>query len=347
MRKLILFFLILGCIFSDEITFKDELNNTVKLKSQAKRVVSFPIPLAPFSISVDKSIDRLISINPISLDSMNNGILGKIFPNSKNLSTAGIGADFVPNVEELIRLKPDLVFQWAHMGAKIVDPMKKVGVNLALFKYGTEENAINWFNIIGKAYGKEDRVKDILEQREKFKQALIKQTKDIKDKPKVLYFIRYKSLTVPGTDTYSNYSIGLAGGKSVATHTGIKPISIEQIISYDPDIILLNNFEHNLSPKDVYNNKLLKNLKAVKNKAVYISPLGGERWDPPVPSQESPLAWIWLNRVFFGKSSFNLKEEIKDVYKMLYGYVLNEEEIKEILHYDLNKFSKDYTNILD
>ena len=91
-----------------QISFKDQDGNTVKLNEPAKRVAMFPIPLASFSMAVDRN-SRLVAINPVAKRALSEHILGRIFPDALNLSTNGIGADFTPNVEELIKLKPDFV----------------------------------------------------------------------------------------------------------------------------------------------------------------------------------------------------------------------------------------------
>ena len=86
----------------------------------------------------------------------------------------------------------------------------------------------------------------------------------------------------------NNFYINLARGQNVASDMGMfVEVGVEQIIAWDPEVILLNGFEAKLSPHDVYNNELLADVSAVKNRRVYKMPLGGYRWDPP--NQESPL----------------------------------------------------------
>ncbi len=166
MKKIfVVLFVLLVSLFSQEIEFSDERGNLIKLEKPASRVISFPIPLASFSISVDNNADKLVSIHPLAKIAIQNGILGRIFPKTLDLQTNAVGSNFVPNVEEVIRLKPDIVFQWAHMSQKIVEPLQKIGINLVLLDYGDEKNAINWFKIIGKAYDLEHKVETILKNR--------------------------------------------------------------------------------------------------------------------------------------------------------------------------------------
>jgi len=346
MKKLLFVFsFFILSVFGKNIEFYDQSNNKITLKHPAKKVVTIPIPLASLSICVDKNISRLLSINPISKEAINNGILKDIFPNSVNLSTKGINSNFMPNIEELLMLNPNLIFQWSHLGEDLITPLKNAGLNVALLKYGQEKYIQQWFEMIGKAYGLEKRVDKILKHRNDIKNRLKKLTKNIKDKPKVMYFLRFHSgLRVAGKNTFNEYSIKLSGGENISNISNFKELGIEQILKYDPEIILLNNFEQDLSPKDIYSHPLLSLTKAAKNKKVYKIPLGGTRWDPP--GQESPLMWLWLFKLTHPDlAKYDFSKEIKKAYKLFYDYEINEKQIKEILHFKQNKNSKNYKDI--
>jgi len=346
MKLILLFILSLSLIKARTIEFYDQTNTKITLKEEAKKVVTMPIPLASLSISVDKDTKRLNSINPIAKEAITNGILSKIFPTSLNLSTKAVGANFIPNIEELLKLNPDLIFQWAHFGANTIEPLKDVGLNVALVKYGKEEFIQEWFKILAKAYNQEKRVNKILEHRQSIKDKLKLLTKNLKNKPKVIYFSRIKQgLRVAGEDSFNNYSINLSGGENIKDFKSFKELGIEKILEYNPEVILLNNFEKNLNLKEVYTHSLLSLTDAAKNKKVYKVPLGGTRWDPP--GQESPLMWLWLFKLLHPNlANYNLKQEIKQSYKLLYNYEPNDKEIKRILHFDINKNSKYYKDLI-
>ena len=345
MKLIILFIFSFLSLKADHIQFYDQANRKITLKSEAKKVVTIPIPLSSLSISIDGNTSRLVSINPIAKEAIHNGILNTIFPESKNLSTKAVGANFVPNIEELLKLNPDLVFQWAHFGQSIIEPLKNAGLNVVLLKYGEEELVQEWFKILAKTYNQEERVNKILKHREKVKYRLKILTKNVKSKPKVLYFLRMKQkLMVAGEESFNNYSINLTGGENIMGFKKFKELNIEKIIEYNPEVILLNNFESKLTLKEVYSHPLLSLTDAAKNKQVYKLPLGGERWDPP--GQESPLMWLWLFKILHPNlANYDLKNEIKEAYKLLYNYEINENEIKNILHFNINKNSKYYKRL--
>ena len=228
-----------------QISFKDQDGNTVKLNEPAKRVAMFPIPLASFSMAVDNGNSRLVTINPVAKRALSEHILGRIFPDALNLSTNGIGADFTPNVEELIKLKPDFVMQWGHAGSDIVEPLRKAGVNLAIINYrGNEQNTLEWFNILSHAYDQKARVDEILEHRKNIRERVqnyaAKLAKSGAKTPKILsFFGRAKGYQTNGDGTYQHYMIKLIGAQNAVNFKGSKILSTEQIIASKPDIIIL------------------------------------------------------------------------------------------------------------
>src|SRR3546814_19934046 len=73
-------------------------------------------------------------------------------------------------------------------------------------------------------------------------------------RPRVLYLQRFLSgLKVGGKDTYMDFAIDLAGGANPAAElSGWTAVNVEQVIAWDPEVILLNNFEDGRTPQDVY-----------------------------------------------------------------------------------------------
>ena len=269
------------------------------------------------------------------------GMLGKMIKDAVSIPAGGIGEDFTPNIEELLKLSPDLVVQWGMRGEKIIEPLRKVGLNVALVNLsGTEEDPLFWFGMLGKIYEKEQRAEQILQNRVEVRAKIENFVKGLSKKPKVLFiFGRDKSYEAAGGGTYFDYEIKLSGGVNAANFGGFRILNKEEILAQNPDVILLSNFDE-LTPRDFFNDKILKNVKAVKQKAVYKMPLGGDMWEPP--TGESHLGWAWFSVLFSGAAHINLKDEMKKSYKLLYDYDLSDDEIAQILRFDLNGESKFY-----
>tara|TARA_A100001388_G_C28716041_1_gene473868 strand:+ start:96 stop:1136 length:1041 start_codon:yes stop_codon:yes gene_type:complete len=332
---------------ADQITIVDQRDRKVTLDGEAERVVTIPIPAASMFISVDGGTERLVGMHQLSKTAIKDRILQRFYPDAMSIPSniTRKGFSFVPNVEELLALEPDLVFQWGHLNDDIIDPLVNAGLNVALIKIGPEKFTRKWLNIMGSVTGKPDKAKAMIKWRDEVMAELKSATAGIADdqKPRTLYFMNYLSkLRVAGGPSYNNFYINLAGGKNPARELGMfTEVGIEQIIAWDPEVILLNGFEAKLSPDDVYNNALLADVSAVKNRRVYKMPLGGYRWDPP--NQESPLTWLWLSMILHpDKFQWDMNGRIKSNYQFMYGQEVSADDVRNILRFDMNADAANY-----
>ncbi|MBY5343756.1 ABC transporter substrate-binding protein [Rhizobium leguminosarum bv. viciae] len=321
--------------FAEEIVFKDQGNREVRLAKAAERVVSIVIPMASTVIALDGSTRKLIGMNPTAKSAVVEGILGRIFPEAKDIPSDVTAPNFVPNVEALTAANPDLVIQWGDRGADIVAPITNAGLTTMLILYGTEELTRDYMTMAAKAIGKPERIGELVEWRDRVQKDIEAKATAIPDdkKPNVLYLGRALSdISASGTKgNYNAWSIQLAGGRDASAElNGTVSVNKEQIAAWNPDVIFLNAFEAKLDIDWVYNDPILSLTNAAKSKRVYKMPLGGYRWDPP--SQESPLSWMWTANLLHPEIfKYDLRAEMKTAYKTLYNYDLADSDIDNIL----------------
>lgn len=318
------------------ITLIDMEGREVRLPRPAERVSSIPIPMASTLIALDGSTRRLVGMNPLAKTAILEGILGRVFPQARDIPSDIAAANFVPNVEALAATRPDLVIQWGGRGNDIVRPITNAGLTTMLILYGTEENTRRYMRDVATAIGRPDRIGPLLEWRERVQQEIEAKSAAIPDaqRPRVLYLQRALSGLVAGGEgqaVYGDFSIRLTGGRNSARGLiGAMPVNREQIAAWDPQVILLNSFEDALRIDFIRNDPILSLTSAARDGRVYKLPLGGYRWDPP--SQESPLAWMWLaNLLHPNRFRFDLRAEMRTAYREFYGHTLTDVDIDEIL----------------
>ena len=321
---------------ADQITITDHENREVVLAKPAERIASIPIPMASTIIAMDGGTSKLVGMNPTAKSAIVEGVLGRIFPEAKEIPSGITAPNFIPNVEELAATNPDLVIQWADRGPDLVDPIVNAGLTALLISYGTEEKTKQYQAMVATAMGKPERAELINGWRDQVAAEMAAKSKDIPDgnRPKVLYLGRaLETLTASGDKgNYNAFYINLTGAASASANLEGQgtTISPEQIAEWNPDVILLNSFEARLGVDRVYEDPILSLTKAAQEKRVYKMPLGGYRWDPP--NQESPLTWMWLGNLMHPDIfQYDLRSEMKKAYRTLYGYDLTEEDIDGIL----------------
>ncbi|MFB9949153.1 ABC transporter substrate-binding protein [Rhizobium puerariae] len=320
---------------AEEIVFKDQENREVKLARAAQRIVSIVIPMASTVIALDGSTKKLVGMNPTAKSAVMEGILGKIFPEAKDIASDVTAPNFVPNVEALTAANPDLVIQWGGRGNDIVAPITNAGLTTMLILYGTEELTREYMTMASRALGKPERIVELVEWRDRVQKDIEARATSIPEdkRPNVLYLGRALSdISASGTKgNYNAWYIELAGGKNASAElNGTVSINREQIAQWDPEVIFLNAFEAKLNVDWVYSDPVLSLTKAAKNRRVYKMPLGGYRWDPP--NQESPLSWMWTaNLIQPDVFKYDVRAEMKTAYRTLYNYELTDADIDGIL----------------
>ena len=330
---------------SEERTLIDQYGNEVTFDAPVDRLATVPIPAAAMSVAVAGNSHALVAMHGLSKTAIVNGILGDFFPETRDIPSDIVGDGFMPNVEELLSVDPELVLQWGTRGDDIIAPIVNAGLPVVTLRYGTEEDAAQWLGMMGQILGREDRSDAILAWRSEALADMQAATGAIPDneRPRTLYFLRYlSSLRVAGTGTYNDFTINLAGGSNVAAELNrFNDVSPEQILAWDPEVILLNGFEDELSPEDVYSNPVFADVSAVRNRRVYQLPLGGYRWDPP--NQESPLTWAWAASLLHPEQfNVDIRSQIEERYALLYGQVPSEDQIDGILRMARNGGSANY-----
>lgn len=323
----------------------DQRGKETSFDGPVGRIATAIIPSPSMLAAVDGSYARIVGINESTVTANRAGIFGTIFPESKKTTTIA-GADFVPNVETVMGLEPDVVLQWADMGDEIIKPLEAAGLKVIGLTYGTQKMMETWVTLFGKLLGKDERAASLLDWMHEEDAAVTELVKPhlANGRQKVLYLKASADgfTTATGAD-YVTHWTELAGGRNVAESVSADApqVSTEQIIAWDPEVVFLSAFDEK-APADIYADKSLSSVRAVRDRRVYKVPLGGYRWDPPCC--ESPLMWRWVAQVLHPETAGRngLREKIRSTFKMLYGYDISAAQTDDVLRVDLNTKSASY-----
>ncbi len=326
----------------------DQSGRQVRLPERIEHLVAIPIPLASMIMAVDGGPARLAGMNSASRADFQFGLLGRMYPAARQVPSQVAGEGFVPNVEALAATGADLVFQWGDRGEDIIRPISALGIPVITLHYGDSALAAGWLRLVGAALGKPERGEALAGWFEQRSQQIAEQVAAVpgSERPRVLYLQRSRSgLIAAGGGTSMDGDIRLAGGHNVAAGVpGFAPVDVEQLLVWDPQVILLNNFEPGLIPAELLRDSRLAGLAAVRGKRVYSYPHGGFRWDPP--SQETPLALDWLASLFHPEHAKpGLRQRIAEAYQLLYGYSMSAADIDDLLKLAGNGDSAHYREL--
>ncbi len=335
-----------GSAAPESISITDQRGKTVTFAKPVTRVVTIPMPAASLLVAVDRSADHLSAMHNASWVAMRDGVMGTMFPRALELPHEVATQDFTPNVESVRALNPDVVIQWSD--SQLVEPLENAGLTvIGLKNTGKQEDVDAWITMFAAMLGKPERATEIKEHSDK-------EFADIKSVaagrgaagPSILYFNRFTGgLKAAAANTYNDFYIKLVGGTNPATGkdplpgTGMVGLDVEQVLRWDPEVILLGNFDAAM-PKDIYSDPVWQNIAAVRSRRVYKVPLGGYRWDPP--GQESPLMWHWLSDIAFPQARSGLRGKVTEYFRFLYNHEPTSGELDKILWTAGNSDSADY-----
>ncbi len=318
----------------DKIVIEDQLGKTIELDGIPQRVATTIMPFPYIFYAVVGNNDNLVGCNPSSMIAYENSALKYMYPELKNADTSFVDISFVVNVEELLKLNPDVVFQWNYMDDEIAK-MEEAGIKVVALQYGTLDDLETWIRIIGKMFQKEDRAEELITYFNENVDEVTEKISTLSEDDYSNILILSDNLKVTGTG-FANYWVEKSGAINPAKDLSGEALNVnmEQIYEWNPSIIYIGNFTE-LQPSDLIDNKLEGQdwsvVDAVQNKQVYKIPIGGYRWDPP--GIETPLMVKWLAKIQHPElfEDMDMYEEVSKFYKDVYNFELTDEMLDEIL----------------
>lgn len=328
----------------EEAIIKDELNRQITVPMNPARVVVGGIlPYFSTWYIATNSTQEIVGMHPNSYNAASHSILKDISPHVLKADTSFIQNGDV-NIEELMKINPEVYFEIAS-DEKSIHKLEEAGIpTVALQATAQSDDPLEilnrWLTLTGDITGTTDRPDQIIQEGKNNQQEINEKLANVKeeDKPTVmiLQYHNDKEISVAGSNMHGNRWIKATGGIDVAEADvqGIKAVNMEQIYTWNPDIIYITNFTET-QPKDLFNNSIQgqdwSQLKAVQNKQVYKVPLGIYRWYPP--NGDAPLMLKWMAQhnhpeIF----NYNMTEEIQHYYTEFYNYDVTEEQVHDILN---------------
>ncbi|MCI2097381.1 MAG: ABC transporter substrate-binding protein [Sphaerochaeta sp.] len=326
-------------------TVVDHDGETVTIPQVVNRVAIIqPWPLPSIATVFLGSPEKLVGIPPAALGAAKAGLLGEIFPDYLNISTSFTDGSDV-NMEELLKLKPDVVFVMAK-NAKQKQMVKDAGLPAVAFsvnnwQYDNLKTYDAWIDLLGQVfpeYAKSDKVSAYSKQMYDMIQSRVKDIPDAQRK-RVLFLFSYSdtSIVTSGKLFFGQAWCDEIGAKNVAEEVAAENsnavINMEQVYTWNPDVILITNFTPTV-PDDLYHNTIgsydWSTVKAVKDGNVFKMPLGTYR--SYTPSADTPVTLLWMAQKVYPElfQDYDLVAEVKRYYEQMYGISLTDDQIQRM-----------------
>ncbi len=192
--------------------------------------------------------------------------------------------EWTPNFEKLATTRFDVALVNSALAA---DLLEKRGYRAAVVNWQGDASVVRSVDFLGELFNQPQRA---LEYRAYYDGIIKRTVYTGSGSRRSALYLRLNQLNLPMVST-ANTMIALAGGVASAADVPNEHalISLERLYAWNPDVLFV------WSQQDVtlaYGDPKFANLRAVKNREVYVVPMGAHFWTHYTPEQ--PLGILWM-----------------------------------------------------
>jgi iron complex transport system substrate-binding protein len=249
----------------------------------------------------------------------------------------GVGQQMNP--ETVLALKPDVALAWKSPfvdQAKIEEAFAKMGIPVVFITLDTLADWPRALRFTSKLLAHEAAVEPQAIYVEKALARLAATVAKVPEsrRPRVYYAEGADGLATDCNRSFHTEAIELAGGYNVyrcepKDHMGMERISIEQVLVFDPEIIIVQD---RAAAAAIRADSRWQGIRAVKNNRIHLVPRWPHNWVDRPPSAMRALGAQWLANLFYPDLyPFDVKRETRDFYRLFFGVTPTDADIDDLL----------------
>ena len=192
-----------------------------------------------------------------------------------------IGGYIDPNVESIVALKPDMVLGAKGNPRDVLNQLRQLGIPVVTVSPESLRDVDTAIRMIGKVVGYQRESETLARENTARREAVTRVTDALSEseRPRTLLLFSPDSLFSVGPNSYLDEMIRFAGGRNVAADAPIPwpELSMEKLITADPEIIILLSMEKSAHPGAVDTvlakyraDRRWRGMAAVKNERVVV-----------------------------------------------------------------------------
>lgn len=322
----------------------DHNGNEVELPVEINRIaVCGILPLPSVLAIFFDSAEKIVGMSNTSMTAAANSLLGELYPEILKAETGFIDGTTV-NVEELLKLQPDVVFYHASQ-KEVGDTLKNAGfpavaVSVNKWDYNCIETLNNWISLLSDIFPDNEKAGVVEEFSNRMYDLVQSRVNTLPEesRERVFFLYQYSETTMmsSGQNFFGQWwadAIGAVNvGEEVETDNQIT-VNMEQVYAWNPSLIFMTNFT-TAYPEDLYENTVgvynWSVVDAVQNQRVYKMPLGMYR--SFTPGVDTPVTLLWLAKTAYPDlfEDIDIIDETKKYYQDVFGIALTDEQAESI-----------------
>lgn len=316
-------------------TIVDQLNRTVTLPAEVNRIVVLQHQTLDILVELGAA-DKVVGVLK-SWPSLIPG-LDKYAPGLKGLPMPGDLS--AANVEEVLSLKPDVVFVTNYAPPEMIEAIAKTGVpvvGISLSKgEGVEAPKLNptfadddvayaeglkiGVKLIGEIVGRSERAAELLDFAFANRKRVEERVAKIADADRVRLYMANPKMSTYGSGKYTGVIMKRSGGLNVAAGVrGSTKVSMEDVLAWNPQVIFVQD-RYAPVADEIRQGAAWQEIDAVKNDRIYITPEYVKPWGYPLP-EALALGELWMAKKLYPEqfADIDMQREVDAFYTKFYG----------------------------
>lgn len=335
MRYLVLFLLALSSLFAIESrSFLDINDKPIVLPEQINRIYGSAPPITFMLYVIDDT--PLVGVNFPQTNKDNSD--GDKFLSKHFMSLPILGGwhgNNIPNLEAILNAKPQVIVTWDTplLNEKTAKDLARISIPALKVNIDDSRNYPEVFRYLGKVMHKEERANQLANMAQSYLDELKKFVASVpeQERTKVYYAEGNFGLQTECDISFHSEPLALGGGNLVHkcvqnSVLGLQEVSFEQVLNYDPDVIIVQD---SAFYKSMFADKKWAMLRATQNKRVYLIPKSPFNWTDRPPSFMRIIGAHWIaSKLYPTRYPYNIQEKVRAFYQLFFGVKLSDEDMK-------------------
>ena len=313
----------------------DQIGRQVHLPDTVKRVVILQHQTLNIAVQLG-AMDKVVGV----LDEWKKQLsanYARLAPQLPTLPTPG-GLTKV-NIEELLTLKPDVVFVTNYAPADMVKQTENAGlavVAISLLEVPPEEAVkvnpsvkdepaaidagfATGVRLIADILDEKDKGEDMIAVTKKSRALVAERLADIPQGKRIAVYMANPDLSTYGHGKYTGLMMERAGARNVANEiAGFKQVTMEDVLRWDPTVIFVQERYPDVV-NEIQKTASWQTIDAVKNGRIYLMPEYAKAWGYPMP-EAMALGELWMAQKLYPErfNDIDMQKEADDYYRKFY-----------------------------
>lgn len=317
-------------------TFTDQLGRQVTVPDSVDRVVVLQHQTLNLLVQMNAT-DKIVGVMANWKQQLGDGY-ARLAPELTKKATLGDLTHV--DAEVLVALHPQVVFVTNYAPQEMIDKISHLGIPVVAISLrhdtageqpkmnptmADEEQAYDrglreGITLIGDIVNKPEEAKVLIAATDQGRKRVSDRLQAIPENQRVRAYMANPDLTTYGSGKYTGLMMAHAGALNVAAATikGFKPVAMEQVIAWNPQVI----FVQDRYPKvvdEILQSSQWQVIDAVKNHRVYLMPDYAKAWGYPMP-EAMGIGELWMAKKLYPQKfqDIDMRNIANDWYQRFY-----------------------------